>query len=79
MRHKRTRRHQHVDTLSHHGDMAERKPDSKARADFKRPAYQARSLIAQQGRQMQRVGVEEYLERKCNIKGEIRGGQKDGK
>lgn len=76
MRHKRTRRQQHVDALSHHGDMAERKPDSKARADFKRPAYQARSLIARQGRQMQRESVEEYLARKYNIKGETRGGQK---
>lgn len=74
MKHKRTRRKQHVDALSHHGNMAERKPDSKARADFKRPAYQVRSLIAQQGRQMQSESVEEYLERKCNIKGEIRGG-----
>lgn len=75
MKHKRTRRQQHVDALSHHGNMSERKPDSKARADFKRPAYQARSLIAQQGRQMQSESVEEYPARKYNIKGETRGGQ----
>ena len=76
LRHKRTKRQQHTDSLSYHASMSERKPDSKARADFKRPAYQARSLIARQGRQMQSESVEEYLARKYNIKGETRGGQK---
>ena len=59
--------------------MSERKPLSKARDDFKRPAYQARSMIAEQGKQMEHVSVEEYLAKKYDIKGEIDDGREDGK
>ena len=51
--------------------MSEHKPLSKARDAFKRPAYQARSMIAEQGKQMEHVSVEEYLAKKYDIKGEI--------
>lgn len=44
--------------------MSERKPPSKAMDAFKRPAYQARSMIAEQGKQMEHVSVEEHLAKK---------------
>lgn len=44
--------------------MSERKPLSKARDDFKRPAYHASSMIAEQGKQMEHVSVEEHLAKK---------------
>lgn len=56
--------------------MSERKPASKAREVFKRPAYQARSMIAEQGKQMEHVDVAEYLAKKYDIKGEMRVGWK---
>lgn len=59
--------------------MSERKPLSKAMDDFKRPAYQARGMIAEQGKQMEHVNVEEYLAKKYDIKGEIDDGCEDGK
>lgn len=59
--------------------MSERKPLSKAMDAFKRPAYQARSMIAEQGKQMEHVDVAEYLAKKYDIKGEIDDGREDGK
>lgn len=44
--------------------MSERKPLSKAQDAFKRPAYQARSMIAEQGKQIGHVDVAEYLAKK---------------
>lgn len=58
--------------------MSERKPLSKARDDFKRPAYQARSMIAEQGKQIEHESVTEYLAKKYDIKtGVSAGGQKE--
>lgn len=72
----RTKKQQRIDTKHHHASMSEHRPNAKAKADFKRPAYQARRFIAEQGQQMEHVSVEEYLAKKYNIKGEIPGGQK---
>lgn len=59
--------------------MSERKPLSKAIDDFKRPAYQARSMIAEQGKQIEHESVTEYLAKKYDVKGEIDNGREDGK
>ena len=59
--------------------MSEHKPLSKARDAFKRPAYQARSMLAEQGKQIEHESVTEYLAKKYDIKGEMQVGREDGK
>lgn len=41
----------------------------KAKERFRRPAYQARGMIREQGRQMERMSAEKYLTNKLNTRG----------
>lgn len=53
MNHGRTRKEMKRDSESHYEGMAEQTTDPKAKERFRRPAYQARGMIREQGRQME--------------------------
>lgn len=42
-----------ADQTIHHEKLADTKPSEKAKERFRRPAYQARGMIREQGRQME--------------------------
>ena len=65
-----------ADQTIHHEKLADTKPSEKAKERFRRPAYQARGMILEQGRQMERMSAAEYLAKKYNIRGD-KVGQKD--
>ena len=65
-----------ADQTIHHEKLADTKPSDKAKERFRRPAYQARGMIREQGRQMERMSAAEYMAKKYNIRGD-KGGQKD--
>lgn len=65
-----------ADQTIHHEKLADTKPSEKAKERFRRPAYQARGMIREQGRQMERMSAAEYLAKKYNIRGD-KVGQKD--
>lgn len=58
-----------ADQTIHHEKLADTKPSEKAKERFRRPAYQARGMIREQGRQMERMSAAEYLAKKYNIRG----------
>lgn len=65
-----------ADQTIHHEELTDTKPSDKAKERFRRPAYQARGMIREQGRQMERMSAAEYLDKKYNIRGD-KVGQKD--
>ena len=69
MNHGRTRKEMKRDSESHYEGMAEQTTDPKAKERFRRPAYQARGMIREQGRQMERMSAEKYLTNKLNTRG----------
>lgn len=75
-KHKREPHSIKADQTIHHEKLADTRPSEKAKERFRRPAYQARGMILEQGRQMERMSVAEYLAKKCNIRGD-KVGQKD--
>lgn len=57
--------------------MAEHEPSAAAKRQMRHKPYQAAALIREQGEQMRREDVAEFVARKCGIdavKGEIAGG-----
>ena len=75
-KHKRDPHSIKADQTIHHEKLADTKPSEKAKERFRRPAYQARGMIREQGRQMERMSAAEYLAKKYNIRGD-KVGQKD--
>lgn len=75
-KHKRDPHSIKADQTTHHEEMADTKPSEKAKERFRRPAYQARGMIREQGRQMERMSAAEYLAKKYNIRGD-KVGQKN--
>lgn len=68
-KHKREPHSIKADQTIHHEKLADTKPSEKAKERFRRPAYQARGMIREQGRQMERMSAAEYLDKKYNIRG----------
>lgn len=75
-KHKRDQHSIKADQTIHHEELADTRPSEKAKERFRRPAYQARGMIREQGRQMERMSADEYLAKKYNIRGD-KVGQKD--
>ena len=62
--------------------MAERDPSAAAKRQMRHKPYQAAVLIREQGEQMRREDVAEFVARKHGtnaVKGEIAGGQETGR
>ena len=59
-------------------DVFERNVDEAARERFRRPAYQAGSMVQAQGRQLEHRTLIEYLAEKYDIKVDLEG-ETDGK
>lgn len=68
-KHKREPHSIKADQTIHHEKLADTKPSEKAKERFRRPAYQARGMIREQGRQLERMSAAEYLDKKYNIRG----------
>ena len=68
-KHKRDQHRIKADQTIHHEELADTKPSDKAKERFRRPAYQARGMIREQGRQMERMSAEKYLTNKLNTRG----------
>lgn len=52
-KHKRDPHSIKADQTIHHEELADTRPSEKAKERFRRPAYQARGMIREQGRQME--------------------------
>ena len=52
-KHKRDPHSIKADQTIHHEKLADTRPSDKAKERFRRPAYQARGMIREQGRQME--------------------------
>ena len=52
-KHKRDPHSVKADQTIHHEELAGTRPSEKAKESFQRPAYQARGMIREQGRQME--------------------------
>ena len=62
--------------------MAEHDPSAAAKRQMQHKPYQAAALIREQGEQMRRESVDEFVARKHGtnaVKGEIAGGQETGR
>lgn len=62
--------------------MAEHDPPAAAKRQMQHKPYQASVLIREQGKQMRRESVDEFVARKHGtnaVKGEIAGGQETGR
>ena len=59
-------------------DVLERIVDLEARERFRRPAYQAGSMVQAQGRQLEHRTLIEYMAERCDIKADLEG-ETDGK
>lgn len=71
-KHKRDPHSIKADQTIHHEELEElanTRPSEKAKERFRRPAYQARGMIREQGRQMERMSAEKYLTNKINTRG----------
>lgn len=53
MKERRDRKEMKADQTIHHEELAGTRPSEKAKESFRRPAYQARGMIREQGRQME--------------------------
>ena len=69
MKERRDRKEMKADQQRHYEGLEELPVSKKAKERFRRPAYQARGLIREQGRQMERMSAAEYLAKKYNIRG----------
>ena len=54
-------------------DVFEKRVDEAARERFRRPAYQAGSMVQAQGRQLEHRTLIEYLAERCDIKANLEG------
>ena len=68
-KHKRDQYSIKADQTIHHEELADTRPSSKAKERFRRPAYQARGLIREQGQQMERMSADKYLTNKLDSRG----------
>lgn len=68
-KHKRDPHSIKADQTIHHEELADTRPSDKAKERFRRPAYQARGMIREQGRKMERMSAEKYLTNKLNRRG----------
>ena len=59
-------------------DVFEKRVGEAARERFRRPAYQAGSMVQAQGRQLEHRTLIEYLAERCDIKADLEG-ETDGK
>lgn len=59
-------------------DVLERIVDPEARERFRRPAYQAGSMVQAQGRQLEHRTLIEYMAERCDVKADLEG-ETDGK
>lgn len=59
-------------------DVFKKRVDEAARERFRRPAYQAGSMVQAQGRQLEHRTLIGYLAERCDIKAELEG-ETDGK
>ena len=59
-------------------DVFEKRVDEAARERFRRPAYQAGSMVRAQGRQLEHRTLIEYLAEKYDIEADLEG-ETDGK
>lgn len=69
MKERRDRKEMKADQQRHYEGLEELPVSRKAKESFRRPAYQARGMIREQGRQMERMSAAEYLDKKYNIRG----------
>lgn len=69
MKERRDRKEMKADQQRHYEGLEELPVSKKAKERFRRPAYQARGMIREQGRQMERMSAAEYLDKKYNIRG----------
>ena len=76
MKERRDRKEMRADQQRHYEGLEELPVSKKAKERFRRPAYQARGMIREQSRQMERMSAAEYLAKKYNIRGD-KVGQKD--
>lgn len=53
MKERRDRKEMKADQTIHHEKLADTRPSEKAKERFRRPAYKARGMIREQGRQME--------------------------
>ena len=72
MRKKRDKKEQKIAQKKHY-DGLEAKTDEKALADFRKPAYQAGSMVQAQGRQLEHRTLIEYLAERRDIKANLEG------
>lgn len=59
-------------------DVFEKRVDEAARERFRRPAYQAGSMVQAQGRQLEHRTLIEYMAERCDIKADLEE-ETDGK
>lgn len=59
-------------------DVFEKRVDEAGRERFRRPAYQAGSMVQAQGRQLEHRTLIEYMAERCDIKADLEG-ETDGK
>lgn len=76
MKERRDRKEMKADQQRRYEGLEELPVSRKAKERFRRPAYQARGMIREQSRQMERMSAAEYLAKKYNIRGD-KIGQKD--
>lgn len=54
-------------------DVFEKRVDEAARERFRRPAYQAGSMVQAQGRQLEHRTLIEYMAERCDVKADLEG------
>ena len=69
MKERRDRKEMKADQQRHYEGLEGLPVSRKAKERFRRPAYQARGMIREQGQQMERMSTAEYLAKKYNIRG----------
>lgn len=69
MKERRDRKEMKADQQRHYNELEETPASQKAKERFRRPAYQARGMIREQGRQMERMSADKYLTNKLNTRG----------
>ena len=69
MKERRDRKEMKADQQRHYNELEETPASQKAKERFRRPAYQARGMIREQGRQMERMSADKYLTNKLDSRG----------
>ena len=69
MKERRDRKEMKADQQRHYEGLEELPVSKKAKERFRRPAYQARGMIREQGRQMEGMSADKYLTNKIDSRG----------